>query len=71
MLPDLLQMSLRDQTVYDELSSDGATPRPHWAGLVDALQQIASEELSKRWARAERRIQERRSIVWAEISSGW
>src|SRR5438270_11546972 len=58
MLTDLLQIPLRDQAVYDELSSDGATPRPHWSAFVKTLQRISTEELSKHWARAERRIQE-------------
>jgi len=58
MLTDLLQLPLRDQSVYDELSLDGATPRPHWSAFVDALQGMTPGELSKRWARAERRIHE-------------
>ncbi|MBV8553457.1 MAG: circularly permuted type 2 ATP-grasp protein [Acidobacteriaceae bacterium] len=58
MIPDLLQIPLRDPTVYDELSADGVTPRPHWAGFVESLQAIGSEELAKRWERAERRIRE-------------
>jgi uncharacterized circularly permuted ATP-grasp superfamily protein/uncharacterized alpha-E superfamily protein len=58
MIADLLQTSLRDPAVYDELSADGIEPRPHWAGLIESLQAIGSEELAKRWARAERRIRE-------------
>jgi uncharacterized circularly permuted ATP-grasp superfamily protein/uncharacterized alpha-E superfamily protein len=58
MIADLLQASLRDSSVYDELSADGIEPRPHWAGLVESLQAIGSEELARRWARAERRIRE-------------
>jgi uncharacterized circularly permuted ATP-grasp superfamily protein/uncharacterized alpha-E superfamily protein len=59
MIADLLQQtSLRDPAVYDELSGDGLEPRPHWAGLIDSLQAIGSEELAKRWSRAERRISE-------------
>ena len=58
MIADLLQISLRDPAVYDELSADGVHPRPHWAGLIQALQTLGSEELSNRWARAERRIRE-------------
>lgn len=58
MIADLLQIPLRDSSVYDELSADGIRPRPHWAGLVEALQQLGSEELATRWARAERRIRE-------------
>src|SRR5215469_197265 len=58
MLTDLHQIPLRDQSVYDELSVDGVTPRPHWSAFVNALQQIPSEEFAKRQARAERRIRE-------------
>ncbi len=58
MIADLLQTSLRDPAVYDELSADGMAARPHWAGLIESLQSIGSEELAKRWARAERRIHE-------------
>src|SRR4051794_4485317 len=58
MIADLLQTSLRDPAVYDELSADGVEPRPHWAGLIESLQAIGSEELAKRWVRAERRIRE-------------
>ncbi len=58
MIADLFQASLGDPAVYDELSADGTRPRPHWAGLLESLQAIGSVELAKRWARAERRIQE-------------
>ncbi|HEX3683327.1 MAG TPA: circularly permuted type 2 ATP-grasp protein [Bryobacteraceae bacterium] len=58
MIADLLQISLRDPAVYDELSADGVNPRPHWASLIESLQALGSEELSNRWARAERRIRE-------------
>jgi uncharacterized circularly permuted ATP-grasp superfamily protein/uncharacterized alpha-E superfamily protein len=58
MISDLLQIPLRDPTVYDELSADGVTPRPHWAGFMAALRQIGSAELERRWSRAERRIRE-------------
>src|SRR5690242_1142135 len=58
MVTDLLQIPLRDRTVYDELSADGLTARPHWSAFLDALQRMSADELSKRWARAERRIQE-------------
>ncbi len=58
MIADLLQIPLRHRNVYDELSGDGITPRSHWTAFVDALQQIDSEELAKRWSRAERRIRE-------------
>jgi len=49
MIADLLQASLRDPAVYDELSADGIEPRPHWTGLIESLQAIGSEELAKRW----------------------
>lgn len=58
MIADLLQLSLRDPTVYDELSADGINPRPHWSGLIESLAALGSQELAKRWARAERRIRE-------------
>ncbi|MDQ2945064.1 MAG: circularly permuted type 2 ATP-grasp protein [Acidobacteriota bacterium] len=57
MIADLFQTSLADPGVYDELSADGI-PRPHWTGLLESLQHTGSEELAKRWARAERRIRE-------------
>jgi uncharacterized circularly permuted ATP-grasp superfamily protein/uncharacterized alpha-E superfamily protein len=55
---DRLQPLFPEQPVYDELTLDGITPRPHWAGLVNALDQIGDEELARRWARAQRRIHE-------------
>ncbi len=58
MIADLLQLSLRDPTVYDELSADGVSPRPHWLGLIESLDALGSQELAKRWAQAERRIRE-------------
>ncbi len=58
MISDLLQIPLRDPAVYDEMSADGVTPRPHWAHFVESLQAIGPEELAQRWARAERRIRE-------------
>jgi uncharacterized circularly permuted ATP-grasp superfamily protein len=58
MISNLLQISLRDQTLYDELSADGIVPRAHWAPFIEALQQISPGELAKRWSRAERRIRE-------------
>jgi uncharacterized circularly permuted ATP-grasp superfamily protein/uncharacterized alpha-E superfamily protein len=42
---------------YDESTVDGQ-PRPHWAPLMNALNEIGTAELSRRWARAERRIRE-------------
>jgi uncharacterized circularly permuted ATP-grasp superfamily protein/uncharacterized alpha-E superfamily protein len=58
MISNLLQIPLRDPTVYDELSVDGVTPRPHWAHFLEELRRIGSGELEKRWERAERRIRE-------------
>src|SRR3954463_14091575 len=58
MIGDLLQPSLRDERVYDELSENGIDPRPHWAPLIDSLRSLGTEELGRRWARAERRIRE-------------
>jgi len=54
----LYQPPLRYGAAYDELSADGVTPRPHWAHLMESLRAIGSEELGRRWARAERRIRE-------------
>lgn len=51
-------MSIRDPAVYDELSADGITPRPHWRGLMDSLAALGSQEFARRWAQAERRIRE-------------
>ena len=58
MISDLLQISLRDSSVYDELSADGVIPRSHWRHLSESLRTIGSAELAKRWSRAERRIRE-------------
>lgn len=58
MISDLLQIPLRDPSVYDEVSGDGVRPRPHWEHFIDALQRIGPDELAKRWERAERRIRE-------------
>ena len=58
MISNLLQIPLRDPTIYDELSADGVTPRSHWAGFMRSLRAIGGDELSKRWTRAERRIRE-------------
>ena len=58
MTTDLYQPSLHYGSVYDELSADGVTPRPHWEYLVESLRSIGPEELGRRWARAERRIRE-------------
>jgi uncharacterized circularly permuted ATP-grasp superfamily protein/uncharacterized alpha-E superfamily protein len=55
---DLYQPPLRYGSAYDEMSADGVTPRPHWTHLMESLRAIGSEELGRRWARAERRIHE-------------
>lgn len=58
MLADLLQLQLYPKGVYDELSADGVVPRSQWARFLEALQRISSDELAKRWARAEKNIHE-------------
>lgn len=57
MTVDLLQAP-HEAAAYDELSTDGVTPRPHWEHLIESLRSIGPEELERRWARAERRIRE-------------
>ncbi len=58
MIVDLLQIPLADTSVYNELAQDGITPRAHWAPFINSLQNIGSDELARRWERAERRIRE-------------
>lgn len=58
MIVDLLQIPLADPSVYNEVAADAVTPRPHWAPFLDSLQRIGSDELARRWQRAERRIRE-------------
>jgi uncharacterized circularly permuted ATP-grasp superfamily protein/uncharacterized alpha-E superfamily protein len=58
MTVDLDQTPLRYGAAYDELSVDGVTPRPHWEHLIESFRAIGTEELSRRWSRAERRIRE-------------
>jgi uncharacterized circularly permuted ATP-grasp superfamily protein/uncharacterized alpha-E superfamily protein len=58
MSVDLYQTSLNYGAVYDELSADSVTPRPHWTHLMESLRAIGSDELGRRWGRAERRIRE-------------
>jgi uncharacterized circularly permuted ATP-grasp superfamily protein/uncharacterized alpha-E superfamily protein len=58
MIADLLQTLLPDGSSYNELASDGVTPRAHWSAFIDHIQAIGSEELAHRWAHAERRIRE-------------
>jgi uncharacterized circularly permuted ATP-grasp superfamily protein/uncharacterized alpha-E superfamily protein len=58
MTVDLYQTQLPYGSAYNELSADGVTPRPHWSQLMASLAEIGSEELQRRWSRAERRIRE-------------
>ena len=58
MISDLYQSPLRYGETYDEASSDGVVPRPHWAHLMDSLRTLGPEELEHRYTRAERRIRE-------------
>ena len=58
MIADLYQSTLRYGATYEESSSNGVTPRPHWAHLMEWLRTIGPEELGARRARAERRIRE-------------
>jgi uncharacterized circularly permuted ATP-grasp superfamily protein/uncharacterized alpha-E superfamily protein len=58
MTVDLYQTPLRYGHSYDELSADGVNPRPHWARIMKSFRAIGSEELGRRWERAERRIRE-------------
>ena len=58
MITDLDQTPLAYGSTYDELSSDGVNPRPHWAHLMESLRETGAEELGRRWGRAERRIRE-------------
>ena len=58
MTVDLIQSPRPYGDAYNEASADGVTPRPHWARLIESLRDIGSEELERRWGRAERRIRE-------------
>jgi uncharacterized circularly permuted ATP-grasp superfamily protein/uncharacterized alpha-E superfamily protein len=58
MIADLLQTLLPDGSGYNELASDGVTPRPHWSSFIDSIQALGSDELAHRWVQAERRIRE-------------
>jgi len=58
MTVDLYQSLLPYGDAFNESSADGVTPRPHWARLMESLQEIGPEELERRWGRAERRIRE-------------
>jgi uncharacterized circularly permuted ATP-grasp superfamily protein/uncharacterized alpha-E superfamily protein len=58
MSGDLYQSTLRYGAAFEESSSDGVNPRPHWATLMQWLRDTGPEELGQRWARAARRIRE-------------
>ncbi|HZD31546.1 MAG TPA: circularly permuted type 2 ATP-grasp protein, partial [Candidatus Angelobacter sp.] len=58
MTTDLYQTLLRYRTGYDEMSADGMNPRPHWTHVMESLRAFGSEELGRRWNRAEHRIRE-------------
>ena len=58
MTGDLYQSPLRYGATFEESSTDGVTPRPHWAHLMESLRLIGPEELGHRCERAERRIRE-------------
>jgi uncharacterized circularly permuted ATP-grasp superfamily protein len=51
-------MPLPDRSTYNELAPDGISPRPHWSPVIDSLQEMGTDELVRRWERAERRIRE-------------
>ncbi len=55
---DLYQSPLRYGGTFDEAAVDSATPRPHWARLMEQLRELGPDELAERFARAERRIRE-------------
>jgi uncharacterized circularly permuted ATP-grasp superfamily protein/uncharacterized alpha-E superfamily protein len=54
---DLFHAPREHREPYDE-PTEGGQPRPHWAPLMHALNEIGTAELARRWARAERRIRE-------------
>ena len=58
MIGDLLQLPLLGSPAYDEVTADGINPRPHWQSFIQSLQSMGTEELARRWRRAERRIRE-------------
>jgi uncharacterized circularly permuted ATP-grasp superfamily protein/uncharacterized alpha-E superfamily protein len=58
MIADLLQTVLHDPSSYNEFAANGITLRPHWSSFIKSLQAVGSDELARRWARAERRIRE-------------
>src|SRR5579864_2804207 len=58
MISDLLQVRLPEGPGYNEMAADGFRLRPHWSWFIESLQDIGSDELARRWERAERRIRE-------------
>ncbi|MDE3105343.1 MAG: circularly permuted type 2 ATP-grasp protein [Acidobacteriota bacterium] len=58
MTVELYHPPLEEQDAYDEMSSAEGACRPHWAALMEAMDELGPEELGQRWARAERRIRE-------------
>ena len=58
MIGDLYQTALRYGTTYEESSTDGVRPRPHWEPLIHSLEELGTEELRRRWALAEQSIRE-------------
>ena len=55
---DLYQSPLPYGATFEESTSDGVSPRPHWAHLLESLRTLGPEEIQQRWARAERRIRD-------------
>ena len=58
MIGDQYQTPFESGQTFEESSADGASPRPHWAHLMESLDALGPEELGRRWALAERRIRE-------------
>ena len=46
------QASLQYGNTWEESSADGVNPRPHWAHLMESLEELGAQELGHRWARA-------------------
>lgn len=55
---DLYQSPLPYRATFEESTSDGVSPRPHWAHLLESLRDLGPEEIGQRWAGAERRIRD-------------
>src|SRR5579862_7318255 len=58
MTAELYHPPLQHREAYNESLEEGGAHRPHWAPLLQALEKIGTAELTRRWARAERRIRE-------------